>query len=62
MPTRNEYLKLAEECAVMARTARSDQTRTVWQQMTKLYRYIAERADGVAAMSNDQLDRPARAS
>jgi hypothetical protein len=47
---------------VMARTARTEETRTVWQQMTKLYRYIAEHTDGVAAMSKSQIDRPVRAS
>jgi hypothetical protein len=60
MTMRNDYLKLAEECAIMARTARWPETCTVWEQMAKLYRYLAERAAGIGAPPDDPLDRRPR--
>jgi hypothetical protein len=62
MPTRDDYLKLAEECALMARTGRWSETRNVWEQMAKLYRYIADCEGGLGALAADPLDRTAGTS
>ncbi len=52
MPTRNNYLRQAQECAAMAEAAQWPETRSVWRQMERLYLVLASHDGCVAAGIN----------
>ncbi len=58
MSTRDDYLRQAQECAVLARDAQWPETRSVWKQVEKLYLIFAERADCVAKLSPERAKAP----
>ena len=59
MPTSEDYLRQAEECAAMARAAQWPETRNVWQQVERLYLVLAQHEDCVAMGIYPPRDRHA---
>ena len=61
MPTSDDHLKLAQECAAMAGGAQWPETRKVWEQVEKLYLALASHearmAMGLQSLHDREGDR-----